>query len=118
MSGRAALMCTTGLEDPERVTVALLTAVAAAESGRPTLVFLSKEAVRLAIPGVATGVACAGDRSPTRNVSGRPRGAGEAMRVHARCDLRPGKTCAARVCISSPSAQARGMVAAALRKAH
>ena len=38
----------------------LLTAVAAAESGRPTLVFLSKEATRLALKGHAHGVACDG----------------------------------------------------------
>jgi len=40
--------------------VAFLVAVGAAESGRPTLVFLSKEAVRLALEGVAAGVACEG----------------------------------------------------------
>ena len=44
---RAAVSLTTGLEDPEKVTVALLVAVGAAEAGRPTLMFLTKEAVRL-----------------------------------------------------------------------
>jgi predicted peroxiredoxin len=34
--------------------------VGAAESGRPTLMFQTKEAVRLALDGVATGVACDG----------------------------------------------------------
>lgn len=57
---RAAVSLTTGLEDPEKVTVALLVAVGAAESGRSTLMFLTKEAVRLATQGVATGVACEG----------------------------------------------------------
>ena len=57
---KAAVSLTTGLEDPEKVTVALLVAVGAAEGGRPTMTFLSKEAVRLAIEGVATGVACEG----------------------------------------------------------
>ena len=57
---RAAISLTTGLEDPEKVTVALLTAVAAAEGGRQTLIFLSKEAVRLATEGVAVGTACDG----------------------------------------------------------
>jgi len=57
---RAAVSLTTGLEDPEKVTVALLVAVGAAESGRSTLVFLTKEAVRLATAGVATGTACDG----------------------------------------------------------
>jgi predicted peroxiredoxin len=60
MSDKAAISLATGLEDPERVTVALLVAVAAAEAGRPTLVFLTKEAVRLATEGVAVGTACAG----------------------------------------------------------
>ncbi len=57
---RAAISLTTGLEDPEKVTVALLVAVGAAESGRDALMFLTKEAVRLATAGVALGVACEG----------------------------------------------------------
>lgn len=57
---RAAISLTTGLEDPEKVTVALLVAVGAAESGRPTIMFLTKEAVRLATDGFAVGVACNG----------------------------------------------------------
>jgi predicted peroxiredoxin len=57
---RAAISLATGLEDPEKVTVALLVAVGAAETGRDTLVFLTKEAVRLATDGVALGVACEG----------------------------------------------------------
>ena len=60
MAGKAVISLTTGLEDPEKVTVALLVAVAAAESGRPTLMFLTKEAVRLALAGTAVGVACEG----------------------------------------------------------
>jgi predicted peroxiredoxin len=60
MPGKAVISLTTGLEDSERVTVAFLVAVGAAETGRPTLVFLTKEAVRLALDGVATGVACDG----------------------------------------------------------
>jgi predicted peroxiredoxin len=58
--GKAAISLATGLEDPERVTVAFLMAVGAAEQGRPTMMFLSKEAVRLAVPGVAVGTACDG----------------------------------------------------------
>jgi len=60
MSTKAAVSLTTGLEDTERVTVALLVAGGAAESGRPTLMFLTKEAVRLATEGVAVGTACDG----------------------------------------------------------
>lgn len=43
----------TGLEDPERLTVAFLVAGAAAEQGGRVAMFLTKEAVRLALPGVA-----------------------------------------------------------------
>lgn len=57
---RAAISLTTGLEDPEKVTVALLVAVGAAEAGRDTLMFLTKEAVRLATEGFPAGVACEG----------------------------------------------------------
>ena len=60
MPGKAVVSLATGLEDPEKVTVAFLVAVGAAESGRPTLMFLTKEAVRIALEGVATGVACEG----------------------------------------------------------
>jgi predicted peroxiredoxin len=60
MTGKAVISLSTGLEDPEKVTVAFLVAVGAAESGRPTLVFQAKEAVRLALDGVAAGVACDG----------------------------------------------------------
>jgi len=60
MSNRAVVSLTTGLEDAERVTVAFLVAVGAAESGRTTLMFLTKEAVRLATPGFAIAVACDG----------------------------------------------------------
>ena len=60
MSNRAAISLATGLEDAERVTVALLVAVGAAESGRPTVMFLTKEAVRLATEGFAVGTACEG----------------------------------------------------------
>lgn len=59
MSNKAVISLSTGLEDSERVTVAFLVALGAAEQGRPTLMFLTKEAVRLAQPGVAVGTACA-----------------------------------------------------------
>jgi predicted peroxiredoxin len=60
MSNKAVISLSTGLEDPEKVTVAYLVAVGAAESGRPTLMFLTKEAVRLALAGTAIGLACDG----------------------------------------------------------
>jgi predicted peroxiredoxin len=60
MAGRAVISLTTGLEDTEKVTVAFLVAVGAAETGRATLIFLTKEAVRLALVGIAVGIACDG----------------------------------------------------------
>jgi predicted peroxiredoxin len=60
MSNKAAISLTTGLEDAERVTIALLVAVGAAESDRRTLTFLTQEAVRLALEGIAVGTACEG----------------------------------------------------------
>jgi predicted peroxiredoxin len=50
----------TGLEDAERVTVAFLVAGAALDQGKQVAMFLTKEAVRLATPGVAVGVGCDG----------------------------------------------------------
>ncbi len=50
----------TGLEDAERVTVAFLVAGAAVEQGKRVTMFLTKEAVRLALPGFAEAIACEG----------------------------------------------------------
>jgi len=57
---KAVISLCTGLEDAEKVTVAFLVAVGAAEQGRSTLMFLTKEAVRLVTGSVALGVACDG----------------------------------------------------------
>ncbi len=59
-SARVVVNLATGLEDPERVTVAFLIAGAAASGGKQVTMFLTKDAVRLALPGVAQGVACDG----------------------------------------------------------
>ena len=50
----------TGLEDSERVTVAFLVGGAAIQRGQSVAMWLTKEAVRLAIPGHAEAVACDG----------------------------------------------------------
>ena len=50
----------TGLEDTERVTVAFLVGGAALEQGKQVAMFLTKEAVRLGLPGHAEAVACEG----------------------------------------------------------
>ena len=59
-AGKVVVNLATGLEDAERVTVAFLVAGAAAEQGRPVAMFLTKEAVRLAVPAFADAVACEG----------------------------------------------------------
>ena len=60
MAEKVLVNLATGLEDPERVTVAFLVAGAALEGGREVAMFLTKEAVRLALPGHADAVACDG----------------------------------------------------------
>jgi predicted peroxiredoxin len=58
MNDKVVINLATGLEDAERVTVAFLVGGAAAEQGRKVLMFLTKEAVRLGLPGFADAVAC------------------------------------------------------------
>lgn len=50
----------TGLEDPERVVVAFLVATAALVRGKQVVIWTTKDAVRLGLPGEAVGVACEG----------------------------------------------------------
>jgi predicted peroxiredoxin len=51
---------TTGMEDAERVTLAFLVATAAQQQGKDVVVWATKEAVRLGLPGHAQGEACDG----------------------------------------------------------
>jgi predicted peroxiredoxin len=60
MSNKVVINLATGLEDIERVTVAFLVAGAAAAKGREVAMFLTKDAVRLAIPGATEGAECEG----------------------------------------------------------
>ena len=50
----------TGLEDEERVTVAFLVATAALAQGKQVVLWATKDAVKLGLPGHAVGVACEG----------------------------------------------------------
>jgi predicted peroxiredoxin len=59
-SSKVVINLSTGMEDPERVMIAFLVAGAALEKGRQVAMFLTKEAVRLALPGVCAGIACEG----------------------------------------------------------
>jgi predicted peroxiredoxin len=60
MAEKVLVNLATGLEDGERVIVAFLVAGAALERGDEVGMWLTKEAVRLAVPGFAQGVACDG----------------------------------------------------------
>jgi len=50
---RVIVGCTHGEEDPDRVLVAYLTAVAALDQGKDVVMWLTVEGVRLALPGCA-----------------------------------------------------------------
>jgi predicted peroxiredoxin len=50
----------TGMEDGERVLVAFLVATAALEQGKQVVVWTTKDAVRLGLPGEMSGVVCKG----------------------------------------------------------
>jgi predicted peroxiredoxin len=69
----------TGLEDAERVTVALLVATAAVSAGKQVAIWLTKEAVRLALPGFAEAVACEGCAPLSRLVAQFADGGGELL---------------------------------------
>jgi predicted peroxiredoxin len=69
----------TGLEDGERVTVAFLVGGAALEQGRQVAMFLTKEAVRLGLPGYAEAVACEGCPPLSRLVQQYADGGGELL---------------------------------------
>jgi predicted peroxiredoxin len=69
----------TGLEDAERVTVAFLVATAAINAGQQVAVWLTKEAVRLALPGYGEAVACDGCPSVAQLLGQFAEGGGELL---------------------------------------
>src|ERR1700748_2555519 len=69
----------TGLEDPERVTIAFLVAAAALQRGDAVAMWLTKEAVRLAVPGHAHAVACDGWPALSRLVEQYAEGGGTLL---------------------------------------
>jgi predicted peroxiredoxin len=60
MPNKVVINLATGLEDAERVTVAFLVATAALDQGKQVIVWATKDAVRLGLPGEAQGEACHG----------------------------------------------------------
>lgn len=79
MADKVLINLATGLEDAERVTVAFLVAGAALERGREVAMFLTKEAVRLALPGHAEAVACDGCPPLSRLFEQFAQGGGELL---------------------------------------
>ncbi len=79
MAEKVLINLATGLEDSERVTVAFLVAGAALDRGRDVAMFLTKEAVRLALPGHAEGVACEGCPPLARLFEQFAQGGGELL---------------------------------------
>lgn len=78
-NGKVVVNLATGLEDTERVTVAFLVAGAAVDQNKRVTMFLTKEAVRLALPGVAEAVACDGCPPLARLVQQYAEGGGELL---------------------------------------
>ena len=61
MNGKVLVNLATGLgDDAERVTVSFLVATAALAQGKQVVIWATKDAVRLGIPGEASGEACDG----------------------------------------------------------
>ena len=58
MADKVLINLATGMEDAERVLVAFLVATAALEQGKDVVVWTTKDAVRLGIPGEMAGVPC------------------------------------------------------------
>jgi predicted peroxiredoxin len=60
MADKVLINLATGMEDEERVMVAFLVATSALAQGKDVVVWTTKDAVRLGLPGAMTGVACEG----------------------------------------------------------
>lgn len=69
----------TGHEDAERVTIAFLVATAALAKGRPATIFLTKEAVRLGLPGYGEAIEVAGASPVARLLDQFAEGGGELL---------------------------------------
>ena len=86
-NGKAVINLTTGHEDADKVTVAFLVATAALAKGKATAMFLTKEAVRLGLPGDADAIQSAGAPPVQRLFEQYRDGGGELFRLP---DLLPG----------------------------
>ena len=77
--GKVVINLATGHEDADRVTVAFLIATAALQRGRPVVMFTTKEAVRLGLPGYADAIESAGAPPVSRLFSQFRDGGGELL---------------------------------------
>jgi predicted peroxiredoxin len=59
-NAKVVINLTTGHEDADKVTIAFLVATAALTKGKQVAMFLTKEAVRLGLPGYADAIESAG----------------------------------------------------------
>lgn len=75
---------TTGHEDADKVTVAFLVATAALAKGKSVAMFLTKEAVRVSLPGYAEHIESAG-APPVQRLFEQYRGAGGELLVCPIC---------------------------------
>jgi predicted peroxiredoxin len=79
MTDKVLINLSTGMEDSERVTVAFLVGGAALERGSDVAMWLTKESVRLALPGHAQAVACDGCPSLARLFEQYSEGGGKLL---------------------------------------
>lgn len=59
-NSKAVVNLTTGHEDADKVTIAFLVANAALDTGKSVVMFLTKEAIRIGLPGYADAIESAG----------------------------------------------------------
>lgn len=83
-NGKVVVNLTTGHEDADKVTIAFLVATAAQAKGKRVVMFLTKEAVRLGLPGYADAVEVAG-APPVARLAGQFAEAGGELYVCPIC---------------------------------
>ena len=84
MASKVVINLTTGHEDADKVTVAFLVGTAALAKGREVVMFLTKEAVRLGLPGYGEAIESAG-APPVERLLGQFRDGGGELLVCPIC---------------------------------
>jgi predicted peroxiredoxin len=75
--GKVVINLATGHEDADKVTVAFLVSTAALAAGKQVITFLTKEAVRLGLPGYGEAIESAGAPPVARLLEQYAEGGGE-----------------------------------------